>query len=323
MSTRPRRAVLGTAVAALALGGYVSASQFAPGSRADPLPRATTDRPDDVAGPQIHVVYAVPADAADRRLDTDGTLARSVAAWNAWLAGQTGGRGLRLDTSGGALDVTFVRLAETDAQIETQGAYVRDELERELHALGFDQAGKIYAVYYDGHSSWSCGGGAWPPLLQGDVAALYLHGLYSQPIPCDSNAFGTVGQPGYLEFAMLHEIFHTLGFVPTCAPHQLNGGHVNDSPADLMWQGAAPWRPSALDVGHDDYYNAHIPGCLDFADSPYLTTVVTATTATTAATSPTTATAATTVAPAPTKRKRLPLCHRGHRSTKAHPCRRR
>jgi hypothetical protein len=37
-----------------------------------------------------------------------------------------------------------------------------------------------------------------------------------------------------------------------------------------MYAGAAPWSPTTLDVGHDDYYNAHIPGCLDLSDSPYL-----------------------------------------------------
>jgi List-Bact-rpt repeat protein len=240
------------------------------GASSHVLPRATIDRPDDVAGSQIHVIYALPSDGTDRTLDQSGTLEGSVASWNAWLAAQTGGRNFRLDTSNGLLDITFVRLAETDAQIEAQGVYARDELERRLHGLGFNQPRKVYAVYYDGRHSFSCGDGPWPPDLPGNVVALYLHGLYRGPRPCDTNPWGSASRPGYLEFAMVHEVMHALGFVPTCAPHQTRRGHVSDSPSDLMYAGAAPWSPTTLDVGHDDYYNAHIPGCPDLSDSPYL-----------------------------------------------------
>ena len=55
--------------------------------RQPPLPRATADRPDSVSGPQVHVVYALPSDGVDRSLDVDGTLTRSVTAWERWLAG--------------------------------------------------------------------------------------------------------------------------------------------------------------------------------------------------------------------------------------------
>jgi hypothetical protein len=58
---------------------------------------------------------------------------------------------------------------------------------------------------------------------------------------------------------MIHEIMHALGFVPTCAPHQTLAGHVSDSPNDVMYAGGAPWAPSTLDVGHDDYYTPTSP----------------------------------------------------------------
>jgi hypothetical protein len=251
--------------------GNILGSRFLSGSaRSAVLPRSTIDRPDDVTGPQIHVIYALPSDGTDRTLDQSETLDGTVASWNAWLAAQTGGRNFRLDTSNGILDISFVRLAETDVQIEAQGVYARDELERQLHGLGFNQPQKIYAVYYDGRHSFSCGDGPWPPDHPGNVIAIYLHGLYSGPRPCDTNPWGTVGRPGYLEFAMIHEVMHALGFVPTCAPHHTRRGHISDSPNDLMYAGDAPWSPTTLDVGHDDYYNAHIPGCPDLSDSPYL-----------------------------------------------------
>ena len=73
-----------------------------------------------------------------------------------------------------------------------------------------------------------------------------------------------------MDFAVLHEVLHTMGFVPACAPHHTRSGHVSDDPRDLMYAGDEPWRPSVLDVGQDDYYHAHRLGCLELAVSPYL-----------------------------------------------------
>lgn len=151
---------------------------------------------------------------------------------------------------------------------------MRDELERELRTAGLVVPGKLYAVYYDGSSTFACGGGAWPPALPGQVGALYLRGAPPGAPPCATNAFTSPGgPPGYLEFAMLHELLHTLGFVATCAPHHTLAGHVSDDPTDLMYAGPLAWRPSALDVGRDDYFGHSRGGCLDLATSPLLETL--------------------------------------------------
>jgi hypothetical protein len=73
-----------------------------------------------------------------------------------------------------------------------------------------------------------------------------------------------------MDFAVLHEILHAIGFVPSCAPNHTRDGHVSDSPRDLMYAGAEPWRPAVLDAGSDDYFHAHILGCAELAVSPYL-----------------------------------------------------
>jgi hypothetical protein len=73
-----------------------------------------------------------------------------------------------------------------------------------------------------------------------------------------------------MDFAILREVLHTMGFVPTCAPHHTRSGHVSDDPRDLMYAGDEPWRPAVLDVGQDDYYHAHILGCRELAVSTYL-----------------------------------------------------
>lgn len=272
-------------------------------------PRSTADRPDDVRGSQIHVVYAVPSDGADHGLDTDGTIEATVRSWNGWLSSQTVGKGgLRLDTFDGALDVTFFRDPHSQAEIDAQGPFVRDLLERDLHAARLNATDKVYAVYYDGTSSWSCGGGAWPPELPGNVAAMYIHGLPGAAIPCDSNAFVPGGSPGYLEFGMIHEIMHTLGFVPKCAPHHTRAGHVSEPVNDLMYAGDAPWQlPPTLDPGHDDYFQTGRTDCLDLASSPYLESNLPPA-------------APPVVKPKP--KPKPPKCKRGQRSTKRKPCRR-
>lgn len=251
------------------VGVTLLASALAAGGLAA-LPRAETDRPDEVRGPQIHVIYAVPADGADRGLDTNGSIEASVAAFQAWLATQTGGPTLRADTFQGALDVTFARLDRSDGEIASRGAFVRDEVEAALGRAGLlAPTGKLYAVYYDGSSTFACGGAAWPPAVPGRIAAMYLRGRPPGFPACDTNPVGA--GLGYWEFAMLHDLLHTLGIVGTCAPNHTRAGHVSDSSADLMWAGDAPWEPSVLDAGRDDYYGHGRADCPDLARSPYLT----------------------------------------------------
>ncbi len=237
--------------------------------------RSTTDRADDVTGPQVHVLYVLSSDGTDRHLDTDGTLQNTVGSWQTWLSGQTGGRVFRLDMYQGALDITFAQLTRSNATMMSYGAYVRDTIEKDLTVLGLVVSSKIYAVYYDGGSTFACGGGAWPPALPGRVGALYLQGAPPGAPPCSGNPFAasSTAPPGYLEFSMIHELMHTLGFVSSAAPHFTAAGHVSDSPADLMYAGSLPWAPSTLDLGQDDYYRpGGLPsGVLNLATSPYLT----------------------------------------------------
>jgi len=69
---------------------------------------------------------------------------------------------------------------------------------------------------------------------------------------------------------MLHEIMHTLGFAARGAPHHTQSGHVSENPTDLMYAGDAAWQPSALDVGHDDYYLTGRTDILDLSRSVFL-----------------------------------------------------
>ena len=234
------------------------------------LPRTTADRPDDVRGPQIHFVYAVPADGVDRELDTNGAIARSVQLFLRWLELEAGGPTLRVDTAGGELDVTFVRLEQTDAQLAARGPFVRDGIEAELRqrSLLSSRRDRLYGVYYDGTSTFSCGGAGLPSL--GPVTAMYLRGLPNGSTPCPITGIGA--GLGYWEFAMLHDLVHALGFVQPCAPHYTLAGHTGDLAYDLMWAGEGGWQlPPTLDPGRDDYYGHGRSDCADLARSEYLT----------------------------------------------------
>ena len=222
------------------------------------LQRSVSDRSDDASGAQLKVLYVMPSDGIDRGLDSVGVLQRSVASWQRWLAAQTGGRFLRLDTFAGGLDVQFVRLPRTDATYTAYGALLRDSLERDLMAMGTTtNAQKLYLAYYEGGHVDRCGSAAWPPVRPGRVAALYLHGTMAGGPNCDTNAFAisATSPPGYLEFVAAHESLHLLGVVSAAAPDHGLAGHVITDPNDLMYAGALPWTPSRIDQARRNYFN--------------------------------------------------------------------
>ena len=229
------------------------------------LPRASHDRPDDVRGRQIHFVYAVPAGrtGVDRRRDTDGTLTNSTYLMIGWLGRQPGSPRLRIDMYRGRPDITYVRLPHGGPY------YVRGgpaSLTADVAAAGLRKPGKLYPVYYEGalpqREADTCGLGRSGP---GPFAIVFL----GQSCPYDFDEVG-FGYYSPLVFVMAHEILHELGFVPACAPHARgDSGHVGDNKRDLMYP-IIGGRVPVLDVNHDDYYLAGVPGCPDLSRSPYV-----------------------------------------------------
>jgi len=242
--------------------------------------RSTTDRPDEVIGPQVHWLYAVPADSAswDRGFDVDGTASAMAAVIQGFIQAQTG-LTIRMDTAGGALDVTYLPLPQTGGQLLAQGAGLYGVLAQDVKAAGFDAPGKDYALLYDGPAgSGYCGQGA-PGLAVG-----YLHGTPAGTPTCDSipppaPGSGFSGTIDYTSAEFAHELFHSFGLVAPCAPHymQSNPGHVPE-PDDLMYGGGSGyWQVGSLtvDVGHDDYFGEHTPpNCPKFDTSDYASNAV-------------------------------------------------
>lgn len=241
--------------------------------------RSNVDRPDDLSGPQIHVMYVIPRDGQDRQLDIDGTLERSVSSFHNWFIQRSNGLAFRFDTFQAGLDITFYRLSRTNVEMIAFGAFVVTQIELELRNVGRIDPNKLYIVYYDGGSTYSCGGAAWPPKVPGQVAALYLRGTPGG-IQCGAQQFVTSPTqfPGYWEFAMLHDLIHTLGIVAERAPNHTtrNPAHVPER-NDLMFGGPESWiigDMTVLDVGGDDYFGPNVPPGVTLLDtSRFLTTV--------------------------------------------------
>ena len=217
--------------------------------------RSTTDRPAEVSGRQIHVIYMIPRDGRDRGFDTTGTLERSVIRFQNWFSFRTALK-LREDQYQGRLDITFFRSNRTDAQVARFGRLILNALYVELRAAGFDDPDTKYLIYYDGTNPLTCANA----IQEGAAAAVYLNGTFDGET-CRTGFVLDVGPPGYWDFAMLHETMHTLGAVHFNAPNHEDDQrwHVADG-ADLMHGGGdVTWRPQLVDRGNDDYWSDSLP----------------------------------------------------------------
>jgi hypothetical protein len=251
---RPRVLVaLACLLGALAFAGVGGAGS------ARTLDRSTADRPDEAVGPQVHAIYALPSDGQDAALDTNGTVGAWLSAFNDWLAQQSGGVRVRIDTAQGVPDVSFLRLSQTTAELSGDPVVAYMDVLGAVADAGFSGDGRRYVVVVAAGSDNICGLGGTAGL------ALLFVGT------CDGVSWA---------FVAGHELFHTLGAVSSCAAHSNGAGHLTDPSNDLMWPYAQPPDSTpALDPGHDDYWGPpgdnHLPpGCpasANLAESDYMT----------------------------------------------------
>ena len=221
--------------------------------------RTAVDQPDqvDVA---IHLAYVLPADGDDEQWDINGTIEGIVASMQVWLGERADGHRLVLDSAKDSLDITFVRLSKTKDQI-AEAAFTWVPIVEELYAAGFNDPKKIYAVWYPnlGHvqdEETVCG---IQSIKEGVKFAL---SFFERLAPRGNRCMGQ-------HTLMLHEIFHALGVVSSCAPNYARG-HVSDDPNDLLYRGDLVGIMAELDKDRQDYFDHEIEGCPDAADSPYL-----------------------------------------------------
>ncbi|MDQ3941354.1 MAG: hypothetical protein M3238_08395, partial [Actinomycetota bacterium] len=185
------------------------------------LSRGTQDREDFETGPQVHVIYMVPAGVNDERLDVNGTLECAVAAQNQWLTEQSEGLEWRFDTYltqgtvGGvpqtvaALDITFIQSPQTAPQLDGAG-----EVSTELRARGFRDPNKRYLTYVaSGASNGGVCGDAYYPVrpLDRPWSGTYAQVYINAPPGCRTNQFGTPGAPSFSDGVAQQELMHNDG----------------------------------------------------------------------------------------------------------------
>jgi hypothetical protein len=220
------------------------------------------DRADATTGPQIHAIWAVPADGSDTFASGAGKIADDLASVGAWWATQDPTRVPRIDNAvfpaGTCVDISFVRLS-LPASAYTGASTSFTQVSYELATDGFSNTHKKYLVYFDGPSVEAnvCGTGGGSFAVGPSFAVVWLGGC--PDVPDDAIA--------------AHELLHALGALPDGAPHACpdGSGHPCDSPQDVLYpySSGAPLSQLVLDVNHDDYYG-HSGSWIDIQDSPWL-----------------------------------------------------
>ena len=263
------------AAAGAASAGAAHAATAPPVQWCGPGPVAK-DLPDAVAGPQIHVIYAVPSDGADRFGLISSGIATDLTAGTAWWQTRDPTRVPRFDLAAlpcfpslGALDISDVRLPHT-ASYYAGSPSLFNALDDDLVGAGFSNLHKKYLVYYDspvtlpseicgqGHEDNTVGGAS------GYAEVFLASNLTSDPT---QNGCGDIATPanrgGYSAIVAVHELLHTLGALDTATtpgpPNACpgNAAHVCDNELDIMEpQGTTYWIDETyLDFNNDDYYN--------------------------------------------------------------------
>ena len=222
----------------------------------------TADRAPVLAGNPVRVLYAIPADGADRSAELAPRISADVDEIATWWQRNDAGRTPRFDVApfgcGLQVDLTLERLTATAAELlarDSRWDRVYDDLDRS----GFDDTFTKYLVYYDGpvDDPRLCGqGGGFP--RGGGIAVIYLQA-------CTSVSSASTAA---------HELLHTFGALDGATPP--NGcpddaSHVCDSTGDVLYPFAqpAPLSSFVLDLNRDDYYG-HGGAWFDVRESAWL-----------------------------------------------------
>ncbi len=180
--------------------------------------RSTIDRPDDISGFQIHVVYVVPDGSSDLQFDTSGQIDSWVKEGNSWLNSKVN-RNLRFDTFQGATDVTFLKSQFRVNELCYENCKALSKLESEFRGQNptYDSSKTLLFMVADVLDRDSCG---WAQ--QSSNLAL-AQGFGDSRNGCNlSSSKAKTGLSGPAK-TIIHELFHTFGL-----------GHVCIDASDLM-----------------------------------------------------------------------------------------
>lgn len=250
------------------------------------------DRPDDFPKLyQFHVLYVVTEDFKYTTRDLDGSVDEQVRLVNEWFSNQTDGKIMRLDTYQGQLDITFVILPITEAELFLYTAQNYEKFDPAYHGLiylhyaleewlekanatsPFLSPGKLYITYFESSLAYVCGDG---PANGSRILGLYPS-AYNLRDQNSCKAFlgaKQENQRGIWENILAHEMIHALGLPSACAKNLDDDGvHINDPLAqnDIMGSTLGIYDQNPLiDPNHDDYYLTNSSGCTDLSNSPFL-----------------------------------------------------
>jgi hypothetical protein len=180
--------------------------------------RSTIDRPDDISGFQIHVVYVVPDGSSDLNLDTNGQIDSWVKEGNSWLDKKVN-RNLRFDIFQGATDVTFIKSQFSINELCFRNCKALSKLESEFRGQNptFDSSKTLLFMVADVLDRNSCG---WAQQFSNLALA---QGFGDSSKGCNlSSSKAKTGISGPAK-TIIHELFHTFGL-----------GHVCIDASDLM-----------------------------------------------------------------------------------------
>src|SRR3989344_760246 len=225
-------------------------------SMASVLPRSTEDRPDDLAGRQIHVVYAVPSDGGSLNSDTDGSINQILANVDNYAENRgTASMRWRWDLYQGQPDITRFQFNNTGAelsQMAKQPYALLDYFNSEIKKAGLNNnPQKVYMGIYESPVPIAgCNNGeVWPATFIGGPAAQANSTL--NYLKKGSGCIG--GMTPHITSALLHII----GFPSEDAPNSNKRGNIVDNIQDVLWKDSWkadwPYSSSMFDPGHDVY----------------------------------------------------------------------
>jgi len=245
-------------------------------------PTALDRKPDvDLSSPrQVHVTYALPADAVDQLTTFGSRIATDASAMDVWWRREDPSRTLRFDlfafpgcaTKAGRLDIGFLRLPRVGSSY--LGDIGADRLLADLDQLG-ELTDLKHLVYYDGPTVFEdevCGT-AFVPRSATTVGGLAGVAFVWMKSLCG----GDIGAGGLNAAVAVHELIHGLGALQgASSPNECDppdDGHVCDSTTDVLFPSANSQTTisgQTLDAGRNDYYG-HSLASFDVQDSAWLT----------------------------------------------------
>jgi hypothetical protein len=297
--TVTRLLAAGTALAAILSAAFVAAEPASARDvlRANGVPRAVSaaaatpvtwcgsgpspvDRQPsvEVSSPnQIHVVYAVPADATDRFASLASPIATDIAAIDSWWQRQDPTRAPRFDlfpfpncsSRGGLLDLGYARLPHPTAYYYGAGGELRLGADLDVFA-GSPKVKNL--VFYDGRLDDPDICGSTDFLASNDGGRFGFAFVYLK-----SDCPNDTGLGQFTARVAAHELLHNLGAEPAggpphACPNPQNVGHPCDSVTDILFPYVTfgdVLDAAVLDYGRDDYYG-HSGWWWDVQDSSWL-----------------------------------------------------